>query len=110
MQAPGKTTELLILPVTEGQYGVTQVRQGQLATQQAALKTTGAVRRLAVTEGADHKQRAAGLAQRLGIHPRQRLHLHRDAGGLQLPGCAPGQLFRQAALAGKTHQPMLALS
>ena len=35
----------------------------------------------------------------------QRLHVHRQAGRLQLPGGLPGQLFGKTALAGKADQP-----
>ena len=95
------------MAITEGQYGVAQLAQGQLAADQCALETPGIVRRLAIAKGADHEQGATGLLQRLLIHPAQRLYLHRQARGLQLPGRAPGQLFGQATLTGKTDQPAL---
>ncbi|MNE96926.1 hypothetical protein D3C80_1952040 [compost metagenome] len=51
-----------ILAITERQHGIAEAVQGPRLAQHLALESAGAVRRLAVTEGADHEQRAARLA------------------------------------------------
>ncbi|CRM85416.1 hypothetical protein [Pseudomonas sp. 22 E 5] len=105
MQAPGKPAEVFILAITQGQHRVVQAFERQVLTQYAALKTPRTVRRFAIAEGADHEQRVLRLAQVVLTDAAQRLHLHRQTGGLQLPGGLPGQLFGETALAGKADQP-----
>ncbi|MNQ89496.1 hypothetical protein D3C85_1048050 [compost metagenome] len=56
VQAPGKTTEVLVLAVTEAEYRIIQAFQAQAAAQYLAFETAGAVRRFAIAEGADHEQ------------------------------------------------------
>ncbi|MNL03234.1 hypothetical protein D3C87_1237650 [compost metagenome] len=56
VQAPGKTTEVLVLAVTEAEYCIVQAFQAQAAAQYLAFETAGAVRRFAIAEGADHEQ------------------------------------------------------
>lgn len=105
MQALGKAAEVRVLPVAQAQYGVLEILQGQGAAQHLALEAPGAVRRFAVAEGADHEQRVLGIQQVLLADAGQRLDLGRYAGGLQLPGGLPGQLFGETALAGEADQP-----
>jgi len=101
----GEAAEVLVLPVTQRQHGIAQLFERHRAAEHLALKTLCGVRRLAVTEGADHEKRLLRLAQAVGIDTRQRLDPHRNTRGLQLPGALPGQLFGETALAGKTDQP-----
>ena len=105
VQALGKTAELRVLPIAEGEHGVAQVRQRQRLAEQVALEAAGAVRRLTVAEGTDHEQGMLRLAQHLPVKARQRLDPHAMARRLQLPGSLPGQLLGETALAGEADQP-----
>ena len=105
VQASGESAKVLILPITEAQHRIVQAVQAHGATQHLALETPGAVRRFAVAKGTDHEQRVARILQVLLADTGQWLHFHRQAGGLQLPGGLPGQLFGKAALAGEPDQP-----
>ena len=105
MQASGETAEVRILAITQAEYGVVQALEARGVAQHLAFETASAVRCLAVAEGADHEQRVIRFTQILRADIRQRLHLHRQPGGLQLPGGLPRQLFGKPALAGETDQP-----
>ncbi|VVO20877.1 hypothetical protein PS718_04205 [Pseudomonas fluorescens] len=105
MQASGETAEVLILPVAKPEDGVAQVVECGCFGQHLALETTGAVGGLAVAEGADHEQRIVRFAQILFADIRQRLHFHRQSGGLQLASSLPRQLLGETALAGEADQP-----
>ena len=108
LQAAGEAAEVRILAVAEGEYSVAEVVQRPRLAKHLALEGAGAVGGFAVAEGADHEQRAAGLAKVVFTQFGQGAHLYRHARCLQLPGALPGQLLGKAALAGKTDQPAFA--
>ncbi|MNG13650.1 hypothetical protein D3C84_973400 [compost metagenome] len=55
VQASGEAAEVLILTITEAQHCIVQALQARRPTQHLAFEAAGAVRRFAVTEGADHE-------------------------------------------------------
>ncbi|MCW0461977.1 hypothetical protein NB717_003045 [Xanthomonas sacchari] len=105
LHLPREAAELRVLAIAQAEHGVAQLRQGLRLAQHAAHEAARRVRRFAVAEGADHEQRALAAAQLGQVQLRQRTHLHRQPGRLQLRGGLPGQALGQAALAGKAHQP-----
>ncbi len=102
---PREPAELRVLAVSQRQHRVGQVRQFQALPQQPTLETACRIRGFAIAKRADHKQRMPGALQCLCIQLRQRAHLHRQAGSLQMPGGLPRQALGKTALAGKRNQP-----
>ncbi|MNO92981.1 hypothetical protein D3C76_845690 [compost metagenome] len=82
LQASGEAAEVRILAVAQGEHGVAEVVQRPGLAEHLAFEATSAVGGFAVAEGADHEQRAAGLAQVFFAQFRQGTNLYRQTSGL----------------------------
>ncbi len=99
-----------ILAIPQREQAELQPRQVRCLRKQQACRASGRIRRFTVAEGAQHEQRLRCGLQLRRIDARQRQHLHRATGRLQLRGRTPCELFGQAALAGMHHQPRRAMA
>ena len=99
-QLPAETAEVVVIVIAQSQQPVVQVRQRQRRAHAASDEAHGAIGRIAFTGGADHKQHATRLCQRIGIEYAQIDQARIHAGQLQTLHGLPRQLLGRAGLAG----------
>ncbi len=100
-----ETAVVRVLAITQREQGELQARQVHALCEQQPRSASRRIRWFAIAESAQHEQRMRSTPQLRGVNASQWQHLHRVPGGLQLRGCAPGQLLAQPALAGVRHKP-----